>query len=53
MNTVNISGLEYKIGRFGYAYYFNNGEWQKSEKHPDFIKRAIEDDRKKKLLSAK
>ena len=53
MKTVDISGLEYKIGRFGYAYYFNNGEWKKSEKHPDFIRQAIESDRIKQLKSSK
>jgi hypothetical protein len=36
-----LSGLYYKIGRFGKAYYWNDDEWVKSEKHPDIVESDI------------
>ena len=48
--TIEINGLTYKIGRFGYAYYLNDDEWIKSDKAPGFIEDAIEREKQKKLL---
>jgi len=42
IETVQISGMEYKIGWFGYAYYWNGEEWIKSDKDPEIIQDKID-----------
>lgn len=48
--TIMINGLEYKIGKFGYAFYWNNGEWVKSDKAPEQITKAIMNEKARKLV---
>lgn len=36
-----LDGSYYKIGRFGKAYYWNGGEWRKSEKHTSQVESDI------------
>lgn len=37
-----ISGLKHKIGRHGLVFYWNSGEWKKSNKDAKDVQRMID-----------
>jgi len=43
-----LKGLDFKIGRFGKAYYWCNGEWIASADTVEDIKRQISKDRERR-----